>query len=208
MLYGQPRALIFTLANQRGRGCDRSSMVQSWAARVGPVSTGRSGTPARTIATMNATAYLAAQLATRFTPTMCSGAQVGVAMPLTAPAARAPAGRSTRRAIGGEGYRTHPCTIKSLYLKNKSGRSISTGRQRLVSIAGSWRGSPSWFKAPCVITTIRPDYPWATTLTGMLGRLRCNPVSGVRPLARRIRLTRCVEVDTLHKSMRRGVTWP
>jgi len=54
MVCGQPGALTFTFANQRVRGCDLSSMVQTCAARIGPVSTARTGTPARTSMSMAA----------------------------------------------------------------------------------------------------------------------------------------------------------
>jgi hypothetical protein len=72
----QPSALIFTLANHRGRGCDLPSMVQTCAVRVGPVSTARTGTPAKTSMSMSATVSLVRQLATGFWFAMCSSAQV------------------------------------------------------------------------------------------------------------------------------------
>src|SRR6516162_2024589 len=76
MVYGQPRALTCTLANHRGRGCDLSSRVQTCAARVGPVSMARTGTPAKTITSMSVTVSLVRQLATGFGPMMCSSAQL------------------------------------------------------------------------------------------------------------------------------------
>ena len=44
-------------------------------------------------------------------------------------------------------------------------------------------------KASCVIVTIRPAYPWATTLTMDVRKLLSGPVSGACPSIGQIRLT-------------------
>lgn len=144
--------------------------------------------------------YLVSELATGLWSAMCSSAQVAVVVPhrvrsaSSLQAGRPATGRASACfdvAEGVAGAADAHTRCATWGLKMKAAGLISTGRQRLVSITGSWRYSPSWFKASCVILTIRPAYPWATTLTWMLGVLRCGPISGARPSIRQIRLTRC-----------------
>ena len=50
--------------------------------------------------------------------------------------------------------------------RHKKAASVCTGRQRVVSMPGGLAVLTVFYsRAPCVIPTIRPAYPWATTLS-------------------------------------------